>query len=194
MKKIDDKINTLQAVHTRKPKITPNHITILHILLLIPLFFLLKSRLWIPSAISFLVTGILDLLDGYMARKWKMETALGKILDPLADKLGTILVLIFLIIYTPNQFRITFIALIAIEAMFFILSLIMIASGKKLMIKKTNKISMFLMFIILDSYLFIHGLQDSSPVILFYILILISLSRIVTLLTTLIYYLKNQNF
>ena len=193
MKKIDDKINTLQAVHTRKPKITPNHITILHILLLIPLFFLLKSRLWIPSAISFLVTGILDLLDGYMARKWKMETALGKILDPLADKIGTVLVLIFLIIYT-SQFRIIFIALIAIEAMFFILSLIMIASGKKLMIKKTNKISMFLMFIILDSYLFIHGLQDSSPVILFYILILISLSRIVTLLTTLIYYLKNQNF
>ena len=41
----------------------------------------------ISAGIIIAVAGLTDMLDGYIARKYEMTTRLGKILDPLADKL-----------------------------------------------------------------------------------------------------------
>ena len=41
---------------------------------------------WYFVFLLFLLVGITDLLDGYLARALKQETNLGKILDPAADK------------------------------------------------------------------------------------------------------------
>jgi len=43
-----------------------------------------------------IVAGITDLLDGYYARKWKIESLLGKFLDPIADKLFLLVSLVML--------------------------------------------------------------------------------------------------
>jgi CDP-diacylglycerol--glycerol-3-phosphate 3-phosphatidyltransferase len=73
---------------------TANKITILRILL-IP-FFVVEtiyfSRTgneihWLLAVLSFAITAILDGVDGYIARHYKQISELGKILDPLADKL-----------------------------------------------------------------------------------------------------------
>ncbi len=45
----------------------------------------------------FVTIAITDLLDGYLARKWKTESKVGKMLDPLADKLMYISILVMLI-------------------------------------------------------------------------------------------------
>lgn len=65
----------------------PNQLTVLRIIL-IPVFVVLLVNGHRVAALSvFLLTGISDSLDGFIARTWKLETKLGTILDPIADKL-----------------------------------------------------------------------------------------------------------
>lgn len=40
-----------------------------------------------PAAIVFGVAGVTDQVDGFLARRWNVESAFGKIADPLADRL-----------------------------------------------------------------------------------------------------------
>jgi cardiolipin synthase len=41
---------------------------------------------WVALAV-FIAAGITDILDGYLARSWDQQSALGRMLDPIADKL-----------------------------------------------------------------------------------------------------------
>jgi cardiolipin synthase len=41
---------------------------------------------WVALAI-FIVAGITDILDGYLARSWGQQSSFGRMLDPIADKL-----------------------------------------------------------------------------------------------------------
>jgi CDP-diacylglycerol--glycerol-3-phosphate 3-phosphatidyltransferase len=68
----------------------PNALTVFR-LLLIPVFvaLLLASdggHSW-PAAIVFGVAGVTDQVDGFLARRWRVESSFGKIADPLADRL-----------------------------------------------------------------------------------------------------------
>ena len=68
----------------------PNALTILR-LLLIPLFVVLivtsdGGHSW-PAAIVFAIAGITDQVDGFLARRWHVESQFGKMADPLADRL-----------------------------------------------------------------------------------------------------------
>lgn len=77
-----------------------NQITIIRILL-IPIFvlFLLSSLPYREyfAAFIFIVLSLSDALDGYIARKREEVTEIGKIIDPIADKLLIAAALIFLI-------------------------------------------------------------------------------------------------
>ncbi|MGZ6276663.1 MAG: CDP-diacylglycerol--glycerol-3-phosphate 3-phosphatidyltransferase [Syntrophales bacterium] len=68
----------------------PNLITLLRATVIPVLFFLLLSPGRDGSLIIaglFVLAALTDLLDGYLARKYEIVTAMGKFLDPIADKL-----------------------------------------------------------------------------------------------------------
>ena len=54
------------------------------------------GRSW-PAAIVFGVAGVTDQVDGFLARRWHVESAFGKIADPLADRLMIDLAVVLLI-------------------------------------------------------------------------------------------------
>jgi CDP-diacylglycerol---glycerol-3-phosphate 3-phosphatidyltransferase len=70
----------------------PNSLSAFRILLVPLLVVVLLTRFEGKEVVAlavFLLAALTDVLDGYIARRWKMETRLGKLLDPAADKILT---------------------------------------------------------------------------------------------------------
>lgn len=89
----------LKEIHTKS-----NYLSLLRLFLAVPFFFLLDH---IHEAYSFrliifglMIFGLItDLADGWLARKFNEITEIGKIIDPLADKIaiGVIVIKLYMI-------------------------------------------------------------------------------------------------
>ncbi|MBI5808511.1 MAG: CDP-alcohol phosphatidyltransferase family protein [Ignavibacteriales bacterium] len=84
----------------------PNLISLFRLLLFIPFLFLFNNYASIENVRTYIlilifVAFISDLLDGYIARKTNSISELGKIVDPLADKVLVALIIINL--YLLNE-------------------------------------------------------------------------------------------
>jgi CDP-diacylglycerol--glycerol-3-phosphate 3-phosphatidyltransferase len=96
--------------------LVPNAITILR-LALIPVFVVVLitadgGRSW-PAALIFGVAGVSDQIDGWLARRWQVESAFGRIADPLADRLMIDAAVILLVV---EHHRLPWIALALVLA------------------------------------------------------------------------------
>ena len=54
------------------------------------------------SALLFCLVALTDWLDGYLARKWQVQSDFGAFLDPVADKLLVVVLLILLAVQAPS--------------------------------------------------------------------------------------------
>jgi CDP-diacylglycerol--glycerol-3-phosphate 3-phosphatidyltransferase len=80
----------------------PNALTIAR-LVLIPVFVVLMVRAghnpsW-PAGVVFGLAALTDQVDGFLARRWHVESQFGKIADPLADRLMIDAAVILLVYY-----------------------------------------------------------------------------------------------
>jgi cardiolipin synthase len=79
-----------------RPRDIPNLITVLRLLLAVPIVWLLLEKRYQEALALFVIAGISDLIDGFLAKHYGWTSELGGMLDPLADKMllvGSLLVL-----------------------------------------------------------------------------------------------------
>lgn len=149
--------------YTHKMITIPNAMSVFR-LLLIPLFVWLycaKEEYWYAALVLF-ISGMTDIIDGWIARKFNMISEFGKALDPIADKLTQMAVLICLVTRFPM--------VLVLVILFVIKEFIMGITGL-LVIRKTGrvygadwhgKVNTFLLYLIIA----IHVVWPAIPVAL----------------------------
>ena len=87
----------------------PNKLTCLRILLMPLTFYLIFQNAWLPFLFAYILAtliGFTDHFDGYLARRYGIVTRFGQFLDPLADKIFVVTLLLYFlgIGYAPAWF------------------------------------------------------------------------------------------
>lgn len=86
-----------------------NLITITRIILAPVILFFLMSTNYLICTFLFFLAGLTDYLDGYLARKYNSESQLGEIIDPIADKILIVFILLGLSV-TLDSYLIAFLS------------------------------------------------------------------------------------
>ncbi len=165
----------------------PNILTIFRMFLIpvfVALFFLPDSNNLIYSISVFLLAGVTDVLDGYIARKYNLVTKWGVVLDPLADKLMLMTVLVCFVL--KDFIPLWIVIIIALKELF------MIIGGTFLYKKNTlipsnifGKVSTFLFYLAI----FIFCFKRSLGLSFLYIAVL---SALIALINYVMYYKTNK--
>ena len=174
----------------------PNILSIFR-LLLIPIFvitFLLYGdESSVIPAIILLISGVTDMADGFIARRYNMITDLGKILDPLADKLTLFFVCLTLSTRYPS--------LLVLTGVFFIKELLMLIGGivvfkkggKVQSSKWFGKMATALMYCTLILVIITTELTDVSQHILVIAMIIVLIFTLIMYIPTYLRIKRDQN-
>ncbi len=108
----------------------PNTLTLIRCFLIIPFVYYFMNDRYLIAFIILAVSGITDMLDGLIARKFHQFTELGEMLDPLFDKLTQASVAVCFSIKEP--------ILIPVLAVFIVKEVLMI-TGAVILISKNKK-------------------------------------------------------
>lgn len=65
----------------------PNVITAVRLVLSIAVFYFLSQRLFTQALVAFVIAASTDWIDGYWARKFNQVTKVGRVFDPIVDKI-----------------------------------------------------------------------------------------------------------
>lgn len=74
----------------------PNILTLLRLILIVPIVIMIATEHFVLAILFLILSGITDVLDGFIARKYGCITDFGKLIDPFADKSTQIAILVTL--------------------------------------------------------------------------------------------------
>jgi cardiolipin synthase len=165
----------------------PNILTVFRIFLIpvfVMMFFSSNPNSLLFSTLIFLFAGFTDVLDGYIARKYKLTTKWGTVMDPLADKLMLITVLTCLVMknYIPTWI---FIVVSLKEIAMIISATFLYKKDTVIPANKFGKISTLLFYIAIFVLCFHRTIGD-------YLLYAAVISAIIALTNYAIIYFKNR--
>ena len=84
-------------------RLIPNFLSSLRILFILPIIYSIQNELYLLAAILFFISSSTDFFDGYLARRYAVESELGAFLDLIADKILVISILIWLVFVYSNK-------------------------------------------------------------------------------------------
>lgn len=113
-------------------KFIPNLITVLRILLALLFIPVFLSGEFARALVIFSVAAVSDFLDGYIARKFKITSKFGAMMDPLADKL---LMFVTYLLFAHEKIIPYYLAAVVILRDLLILSVVLICLLKKIELK-----------------------------------------------------------
>lgn len=144
----------------------PNILSMFRIALIIVFVILFFLDLYVASAIVLAVSGLTDILDGFIARKFNMVTNLGKALDPFADKLTQFAVLICLVKF--NMLILIPFGILVLRDGFMLASGISIfkRTHETFSAKWFGKVATAFTYLLMGSMLMFKGFFDENPVLL----------------------------
>ena len=119
-----------------------SYITCLRIILIVPIIYLSYFKLSLFNYFAFalfIIAGLTDYLDGYVARKTNTVSSLGALLDLLADKLLICVILIWLIFLIPSVW-------FTIPALVIISRELIIASLRQFIVEKRGESELIISF------------------------------------------------
>ena len=128
-------------------------------ILLGPLIFIISVffEMYFASFVIFIVCSFSDFLDGYLARKFNQESSLGKLLDPIADKILLCSAILSIILIT-NDYFIGLMGTLILIREFWVSGLREYTAMNNILgasdVSKLAKIKTTLQFIAIGSYLF----------------------------------------
>ena len=96
----------------------PNIISFLRILLVAPIVWALLNHRYDLAVVLFVIAGISDGVDGYLAKRFGWESRFGGVLDAIADKL--LLVSTFIVLWLLAVFPLWLVALIILRDLFIV--------------------------------------------------------------------------
>jgi CDP-diacylglycerol--glycerol-3-phosphate 3-phosphatidyltransferase len=148
----------------------PNALTIAR-LGLIPVFVVLMvqagdSPSW-PAGIIFGIAGITDQVDGYLARRWHVESRFGKIADPLADRLMIDAAVILLVVYGRLPW-IGLVVILARDALLFVGYYVLTPRGIDIEVNIVGKAATWVLYAAVAFRIVTHD-STEWPLVLFWI-------------------------
>ena len=166
----------------------PNLLSAFRMVAFLPVIILFSSEYYLTSFLLFTAAAWSDFLDGFLARRYKITSNLGSLLDLLADKVLVSSILIFLVFYTGNIYLLILSTIIILrEISISSLRLFLVSNGveiSKITPDKFGKLKTFLQMFSL-SLLLIHPLLGN--IFFVSVLILLLLSTFLSILSFLNY-------
>ena len=155
--------------------ILPNAISIIRIILTVPIVIALLKEHYLLTLLLFLVAGISDALDGWIAKQFSLQSRLGSILDPIADKV--LLTCTFITLYWIEILPLWILMIIFVRDVIIIAGALGYFLGEEgsdndllepSLISKVNtvlQIALVIYLLVIQLYIGIDGFQDMILII-----------------------------
>lgn len=139
----------------------PNILTVIRFFLIPVIIVQIMKEHYIVAFLFLTLSGLTDILDGYIARKFNFITDFGKLIDPLADKATQISILTLL---TLSKIIPTWILIIVVLKEFILIAGASFLYGKDFVVssKWYGKLATVLFYIAIVVSLFIKEINSSN--------------------------------
>ncbi|SHJ62810.1 CDP-diacylglycerol--glycerol-3-phosphate 3-phosphatidyltransferase [Dethiosulfatibacter aminovorans DSM 17477] len=169
----------------------PNILTIFRIILapvFVVVFFSGKENAYNLALVVYVLASFTDFLDGYLARRYNLITELGKVLDPFADKVMLITVLICLYIW--GRIPLVIPVVVVVKELFMIVSGLILYLRKERMVIPSNIFGKSATVIFMLSIMLLMLYPDNDNLV--YLLYLAVLVKIIAFISYRITYVRNK--